>query len=197
MCVELVSQCDWCLFRRHVTWHQCRNFRKLSYKHVKEQDFPLPTPENCDWTIKDAKEGKSFLKTIVIVKIRLGRCPAPVCLSEIFAAIERKKMARIEERRRIERHLRKLLTERIKTLWVWAHCVRVPINMPSTESLLTLGFLEEEEEDEWEDASEFDEDSTDWELEGGDNQEQATPSSLEGLGQGHGEQDKAGEQNDE
>lgn len=71
--------------------------------------------------------------------------------------------------------------------------------MPSTESLLTLGFLEEEEEEEeeWEGVSEFDEDSTDWELEEGDDQEQATPGSLEALGQGHGEHDKADEQNDE
>lgn len=191
MCVEHVSQCDWCLFRRHVCWDQCKSFRKLLYQSVKHQDFLLPEPKDCENTVplpnpKESEETVTgFVSAKVIVKISLGACPSPACLSELWAAIKRKKEARREAYIRRALQLREEIHRIDTMIWVWVNCSRVPIRRPSTTSLLTLAFQEQEEEEEWEDASESDDDDddADMDLEHSHGQEQGVVDSLDGLGQ--------------
>ncbi|KAF4125194.1 hypothetical protein GMORB2_4033 [Geosmithia morbida] len=124
---------------------RCHVFDELQYKHIKDQDFPLPTPENCHITEQIQDMGRAFITAHVAVRMSLGSCPSPVCFTGIFAAVERRKRA--EERGRLDLYLAE--RERIRRLkddrWVHEHCAKVAVasdRSPLT-SLLTRALSEQ------------------------------------------------------
>ncbi|KFH45519.1 hypothetical protein ACRE_036630 [Hapsidospora chrysogenum ATCC 11550] len=147
MCTELVAQCDWCLFRRHISWDECRDFLELRKRHVERQIYPMPRPENnCEGVMWRKEHGISFMSARVAVKIQLGACPSSACLSEIFDAIMRKKQARraVRRHRRVVQHIETVRSE--KDAWVRENCSRVPVRRPSGISLLSLGLREQQQQ---------------------------------------------------